>query len=207
MREDGSFLFDKKYCFLTDGLLPRPVLIYHGLDKNSDMYIDFIPQNAREVTMTFPAPFYVVPVAEMAKITIDPASAQTLTDGMGFELSYDAGGVDPGFAESLAVREVPKDKWPNLQGIDKLVALYALHPSEVTFLTPARVKFPNTANLPPGSVVHIDVIGSVIGALPYPGTLGQVASGRVTDDGTAIVSDEGSGLPNASWVGYRVAPP
>jgi hypothetical protein len=206
MAEDGTFVFDKDYCFKKLPPLTRPVFFYHGADAYSDLAYDFVPADATVVDAQFDKTLYVVAVEEMTKLTVNPEVAQTLSDSAGFELSFQAGTVDLGFAEWIAVKEVPKDKYPPIAGVETLAALYALHPGEVTFTAPAKVMFPNTTKLASGSAVDIFVISSGVGDVgPYPGTLGRVAGGLVTADGASIVSNEGEGLMNIAWAGYRAA--
>ena len=209
LNADGSFVFDKNWCYSPVGPLPRPVFIYHGLHADSDLYVDFVMPAERDVSFTFAAPLHVVPLAEMAVVPVDPDAGTTLTlaDGKGFELTFAASSVDLGFSDSVAVGVVPNNVYPPIPGTDQLLALYAMHPSEVVFTVPAAVTFPNVTKLAPGSPVEIMIIGSAPGANgPYPGTLDKVATGKVSEDGARIVSDPGQGLSSVSWVGYRPAP-
>lgn len=66
-------------------------------------------------------------------------------------------------------------------------------PPRATYDPPVRVEYPNTAGLAPGQAAYF---------LSFDHDTGQfeiVASGAVSDDGSTIVSDKGSGLPKGGW--------
>lgn len=66
-------------------------------------------------------------------------------------------------------------------------------PPRATYDPPVRVEYPNTAGLAPGQVSYF---------LSFDHDLGQyaiVASGAVSEDGSTIVTDKGSGLPKGGW--------
>lgn len=66
-------------------------------------------------------------------------------------------------------------------------------PARATYDPPVRVEYPNTAGLAPGQAAYF---------LSFDHDLGQyaiVASGAVSDDGSTIVSDKGTGLPKGGW--------
>lgn len=200
LANDGSFLYDKQFCFLG----ARPAFFFHGGDNESDLSLDFTHEGAADVDVRLEKTLYVLPVSEMRKLTLDPRIDQSLADGAGFELKFAARTVEPGLAAWIAVGAVPRDKYPPIADVETLTALYALRPAEPVFAAPASVTFPNSQNLPPGTAVDILAIGTTAWALgPHPGALGRAAGGRVTGDGAAVVSNPGEGLMGVAWVGYR----
>lgn len=204
LSEDGSFDDDINFCYRSGEPLPRPVFIYHGLGRYSDLYYDFIPPGTTRIDEFHFDGLYVAPVAEMSTLTVDLEADQLLSDGEGFELSYEAGAIEPAaLREEIGVLEMPADRYPPHDGAASLIALYAIFPDDSLFHTPATVRFPNHDGLAPGTAVEIMGLGNVESGEPYAGTFGRVAVGRVDPEGTAIVLDEGEGLSTLTWLGYR----
>lgn len=202
LNADGTFLLENNFCFAEIPPLTRPIFIFHGIGQYTDLYYDFVPPGETVVEASFPEPLYVVPLTAMASVQVTPAYAQSLTDGNGFELTFDAGAASlPLGRDSIAVWRLAPEHFPPVVGAETLTALYATAPDETIFDPPAQLRFPNTTNLSPGTVVEIMAIGNVSMDGVYAGTLGRVDTGHVDMDGTTISSD--NGVEVLGWLGYR----
>lgn len=208
MAEDGTFEVGAGSCFMPHPVFERPVLWFHGAPDHTDLHIDFIEADATEVGPLELEPTYtVVPVSEMTTLTVPAEGVATLEDGDGFALSFDAAGVDlPIGVTDLAVQKLEPTYWPPLPGVEDLRVFYATAPAGAEFDPPATLRLPNEEDLAPGTRVAIVGLGNEGTPGVHPGTLGVLAEGEVTPDGTAIELLEGEGLPGLAWVGYTLLP-
>ena len=83
---------------------------------------------------------------------------------------------------------------PMPDGATPLLA-WTLQPAGARFAPPARIEYPNVAGLPPGAA------SSFLSFDHATERFEIVASGRVSDDGSTIVSDPGDGIGIAGWGG------
>ena len=205
--DNGSFSFDTPTCFAVEGTWLRPILTYHGGGTYADVYYDFISEGATHVAMThFDQPLRTVPLDAMAAVTWDDASAQTLTDELGFALSWGAGSATLPFGvEKIAARRLTSAQLPPVAGVDTLTALYAVIPDNAEFDPPATVEFPNLDALAAGTAVEVLAIGNEASEGMHPGALGVVATAHVADDAASIVLDDGQGIAVLGWLGFRPA--
>lgn len=199
---DGSFDFTTDRCFEDAGSLPRPVFIYHGESVRTDLYYDFIGPGVTSLDTGVVPTLYAVPVESMTQLSVTASGPQKLDDGAGFELSFDAASATLSIDTNVvAVKAVAAENRPALPGMDKVEALWATYPSDVSFDPPAMLRLPNTANLAPGTQVDIMAIGTSIGFDPYPGSLAKVDDGVVSPDGSYISTTVG--VSTLAWFGYQ----
>jgi hypothetical protein len=102
----------------------------------------------------------------------------------------------------LSVSQVHTDKVPMPPPNATAPSLFwTVQPPRVKFNPPARIQIPNTEGIPPGSVTEI---------FCYNHDLEEFASGgtaRVSEDGSIIVSDPGSGVIVSGWGDAPPPPP
>ncbi|MBK8258951.1 MAG: hypothetical protein IPK82_40610 [Polyangiaceae bacterium] len=97
---------------------------------------------------------------------------------------------------------------PDMPGVDPslgIEAIFGVAPLETVFCPPAKVHFPNTAGLPAGADVEILIQG--LDALQHWAPYGEwlkVSDGKVSADGSEIVTVDGQGLPVLSTFGVRL---
>jgi hypothetical protein len=150
--------------------------------------------------------------------SLDPANARTydgtrdveltVTGIEGLRMVVRAGSMrradgsvpGPGDPAVIALNQVHTDDVPMAlpDGIAPPFA-WTLQPSGATFDPPIEVSMPNMAGLLAGAVVYF---------LNFDHNLERfaiVASGRVSDDGSTLVSDPGGGIGEAGWGG--ICPP
>lgn len=209
LEADGTFSFDNDFCFARTPPLTRPVFIYHGLDAYSELYFDFVPDTGGAVridSVVFEETFRAMPLADMAQVPRTGAMT-TLDDGAGFTLTFDDATAEPPFGvEKWGVAELDADDYPNIEGAEELVALYAVYHVSATFDPPATVVFPNHANLPPGTPIDVMQVGDFATEGVYAGTLGKTASAVVSADGASIELEPGEGIRVLTPIGYRPRP-
>ncbi len=70
---------------------------------------------------------------------------------------------------------------------------WTLQPAGATFDPPIQISYPNMSALPPGSIAFFLSFNHATGNFEI------VAPGTVTDDGSTIISDPGTGLTVAGW--------
>lgn len=85
--------------------------------------------------------------------------------------------------------------------------IVALTPTLAAICPPARLSLPNDANWPAGSELEFYLHGVDIEErwAPYAGWA-KVSTGRVTGDGTQIVTDADGGIPQLGVIGVRRKP-
>lgn len=133
-------------------------------------------------------------------LTYDPSivDPQRLATGDGFAITLRAGDLRiEGFdAPKLFAVQVPLEKAPPFgEPLSRLHALYVLEPLQSTVAKPAPVEFPNPRALAVGT--KVDIV-----QLDYAkGVLTKAASGHVRDDGK-VVSDDGAGITELTWIGF-----
>src|SRR5262249_13691075 len=102
----------------------------------------------------------------------------------------------------LSVSQVHTDKVPMPPPNATAPQLFwTVQPPRVKFDPPIRITIPNTGGLPPGTVTEV---------FCYNHDLEQFASGgtaRVSNDGSVIVSDPGSGVIVSGWGAAPPPPP
>ena len=203
---DGAFAFADGMCFPAEGRYRRPYLLFHGGDDFTDLHLALVSDDRAALdVVAFDAPLPVVARSEMAVLTLDPGADQTLGDGAGFALSYTAGAAAiPWGGEQLAVARVAPERYPPVAGVETLEALYATAPADVRFDPPAQLRLPLDQALAAGTRVEIVGLGNEETATVYPGELGRVAWGEVSDDGRFVETANGEGLAVLTWLGWRL---
>lgn len=73
---------------------------------------------------------------------------------------------------------------------------WTLQPAGSTFDPPVEIQFPNLAGLAPGSTIYFLSFNHATSRFEI------VATGHVTDDGSLMISDPGSGITLAGWGGF-----
>ena len=73
---------------------------------------------------------------------------------------------------------------------------WTLQPAGATFDPPIEIEFPNIAALAPAAIMYFLSFNHDTGRFEI------VATGHVTDDGAAMVTDPGSGISTAGWGGF-----
>jgi hypothetical protein len=201
----GTFVFAQERCFSKEGLLTRPFFIYHGTGEQLEVFFDFVDPEATVVDNAVLPTLFTMPLASMSSITFNASGQNVLSDGTGFELTFN--GPDTDFPLDLTktgVKAVAPEHRPPLPGMESVEGLWATYPADVIFKKPAVLKLPNTAGLAPGTMVEIVEIGITVTTTPYPGSMEKVDDGKVSDDGTSIVSV--NGVNSLGWFGYRTVP-
>lgn len=89
-----------------------------------------------------------------------------------------------------------------------LGVIWGLAPVNATLMPPATLTIPNSASWPAGSKVdfYMNGVESAVGVVVPYGAWGSVGTGTVSQDGTTISTDTGSGngIPVLSMVGARL---
>ncbi len=108
----------------------------------------------------------------------------------------------------LSARRIPLDQPPAfLSETPPLLGLYAF--TSATILdTQFVVHIDNDTHLAPGTTVDLYALGGIYtilanGTQLREANFEQFGTATVSEDGSEIVSDSGSGLPFFSWLGYR----
>lgn len=130
----------------------------------------------------------------------DVADPQKLTTPDGFAITLRAADLHvEGFGDpKLYAVPIPPDKAPPFAAVPRLHALYVLEPLQSTIASPAAVEFSNPKGLAVGAKVDILQLDYLKGELVVR------ASGHVRADGK-IVSDDGSGITELTWIGFAPA--
>jgi len=130
----------------------------------------------------------------------DVVEPQKLTTSDGFSITLRAADLHiEGFGDAkLYAVPIPLDKTPPFAAVSRLHALYVLEPLQSSIASPSAVEFPNPRGLPVGSKVDIFQLDYSKGELVVH------ASGHVRADGK-VVSDDGSGITELTWVGFAPA--
>ena len=133
----------------------------------------------------------------------DVVEPQRLATADGFAITIRAADLKiEGFGEpKLYAVSIPREKAPPFGPIvDRLHALYVLEPLQSTLAKPAPIELPNPQALAVGA--KVDIV-----ALDYwKGALVPRAKGHVRADGK-VVSDDGEGITELTWVGFAPAAP
>ncbi|MEM7204904.1 MAG: hypothetical protein AAF628_31905 [Planctomycetota bacterium] len=74
---------------------------------------------------------------------------------------------------------------------------WTMQPADTTFDPPVDIELPNLSGLPPGAVTDLLSFNHQVGEFEV------AATGRVSDDGTRIVSDPGQGIRTSGWGAWR----
>lgn len=94
----------------------------------------------------------------------------------------------------IHVALIPSDKIPMLPPEGKVARFFvAIEPPLVKFSPPADVQFPNSDNLPPGTVTEIFSFDHNLGLFV------PVGRGQVSEDGSVIRSLPGEGMIHGGW--------
>jgi hypothetical protein len=202
-----------------DGEVPGDTILIRGEQiPGADVY-PFIAEKTelllgRElfvgVNNVIDRPIYL-PVLDLAQgEVIDPLADTTvdaaLKDGeapasvfVGAGTLEDQGGGM--FSGILSITEVPSDLTPAALPDDLSPdVVITVQPGEMIFTAPAPLTMPNRAGWPPGTVMDLWSIN------PESGAFDKVGTGKVSADGTVIVTTSG-GIINSSWHFFTPPPP
>lgn len=156
-----------------------------------------------------PHPIFLPPVEISRAVMVggDQDVLLTLPGVEGFEMRVRANSVtfpDGARVGPLVVNAVHADRLPMVPPI--LAARFAgvgwtIQPTGTRFDPPIEVRIPNTDGLAPGRTLPIVQWDHDLAVFVPMG------HGTVTEDGTAIVSDAGSGITKAGWGGGGPPPP
>lgn len=139
------------------------------------------PANARPYSTTEET-ILTVEGVEGLKMTIAPGSMRLAT------------GQPAPNGTIIALNQVHHDKvpMPMPDGASPPFA-WTLQPAGAHFDPPIRIEYPNMSFLPPGAIANFLSFNHDTGKFEI------ICSGHVTDDGSTIVSDAGTGLSIAGW--------
>ncbi len=100
----------------------------------------------------------------------------------------------PGDPATLSVNQVHFDEVP-MPPPDGAAPLFVgtLQPAGSVFDPPIEVRYPNLTGLPPGSITYFYSFDHDTHSFEI------VATGRISDDGACITTDDGSGIAKAGW--------
>lgn len=121
-------------------------------------------------------------------------------DGLKFTLKADSMTLEngskptPGAPVKLSLNQVHHDDvpMPMPDGVGPAFA-WTFQPPAATFNPPVAIEYPNMSVLPPGATAYFLTFNHDLGAFEI------VAPGTVTDDGSMIVTPEGTGLTLSGW--------
>ena len=210
LASDGTFTMEVNHCYGKSAFYGVPVMIYHGWPEYADVTVKIVPDGMTDVPFADTGVITTVATSSMSKYAYPEQVAQTFTDRAGF--SVDVGDCElelPAFQEDVYLGAVDLDDFPLGTPPPELVGLYFVAPDNSYFTTPATVRFPNTAQLAPGTPVELMALGNMgTTTVIEAGTFDVIGSGRVSDDGMYVESVPGvdSGLITLGWIGYGVAP-
>jgi len=181
-------------------------------------YWDMEDLNLVDNEIVFVEPFVIYDQGESFADMDFGISEPTLVDGSGVTFTVDADEWSPGIFEpvSICIKRFPMDEYVPcfLDEADLPDALYSMTPEWLSFSTPGGIEatFENSENLTPGSMVDFFFLGSNdTQIIPLEGTPVHLhtgewykfGTGSVSEDGSIITTDVGSGLPGIGWVGYK----
>lgn len=111
--------------------------------------------------------------------------------------------------ERLSARRIPTDAVGLCGGAEAFDGLYVSYPEDRIDPPGFALRVPNTTGLPAGATVDFFVLGGLDcrlldGTLVKDGEWAKFGEGRVSDDGTTILTNEDAGLPCTNWMGYRL---
>lgn len=164
----------------VENSLPTPVLLPPLNPKNARVY-----DGTKDVELT-------VEGIEGLKMVVKKNSMR-LRDGTFPDSTHPA---------IISLNQVHFDKIP-MPMPDGTAPQYSgtLQPMGATFDPPVQVIFPNITGLPPGTVSNFNSFNHETNRFEI------VATGHITEDGTAFVTDPGSGIPVAGWHSPEPPPP
>jgi hypothetical protein len=209
LRADGTFSIAINHCYGSSVFYEVPVFIYHGEPAYAGVTVKFVPDGATDVPTADIGVITTVATDAMKSYSYPEAVATTFTDDSGF--SIDVAECElrlPAFEEELHVGEVALEDFPLPTTPSDLLGLYFVGPDNSHFEVPGLVRFPNTTQLAPGTVVDLMALGNMgTTTVIEAGTWGVVGSGRVSSDGMHVESDpaQDGGLITLGWIGYRRA--
>ena len=141
---------------------------------------------------------YMLPRVDAVGMAMVEPTKETVIDNTNIKvkLTVPMGAVENSdgtpYTGSLSVSEVPIDATPReLPETLRPSQLLTLQPIGLRFTSPADITFPNTDNLPPGTVMDLF-------SLSERGGFEKVGRGMVSDDGESISLFEG-GIRSTTW--------
>lgn len=149
------------------------------------------------------------PATELpAKGDVNAPRDVTFDDGLVLEVTPSGYYSGTGGYERLSGRRVDAEAVGLCDESIGFDGLYAFFPEGEIDAPGFGLRIPNTTEIPSGETVDLFVLGGLKCELydgtPVPeATWAKFGEGTVSDDGKTIVSDEGSGLPCFTWLGYR----
>jgi len=108
----------------------------------------------------------------------------------------------------VAARRIPTDAIGLCGEAPTFDGLYAFYPEATVDAPGFGLSIPNVDEYPAGTKVELFVLGSIDcrlhnGTTVPEATWAKFGEATVSEDGAAIVADEGSGLPCLTWLAYR----
>jgi len=174
-------------------------------------YVSFATAVTQQNT-TF-SPITVVPLPSTGaafptaagQVTSGPVTLQVAAGAVTFDVSQ----PDDAATQSFRAAQVDVAKVPApLPSSITLAAIWGLAPVNATLNPPGTLTIPNSASWPAGSKVDFYMNGAEpVAAAPVPyGSWGPVGTGTVSQDGSTITTDTGTGngIPVLSMVGVRL---
>jgi len=185
--------------FIVKNILPsssKRLILYGPTAKDgpyASLSFAFTDGDADVELPAIVTPKLETPLAYRADLT-DP---QRLTTSDGFAMTVRAADLHvEGFDDTkLFAVPIPIAKAPPFAVASKLHALYVLEPLQSTLAKPAPVEFPNPNGLAAGSKVDVFQLDY------WKGELVRRAGGHVRDDGK-VVTDDGEGITELTWIGF-----
>jgi hypothetical protein len=181
-------------------------------------YWDMEDLNFVENEILFTEPFIIFDQGE-SYADIDFGIAEpTVVEGSGVKFTVEAAEWFPGIFEpvSICIERFPLAEYVPcfLDEGDLPDAVYSMTPDWLSFSTPGGIEatFENTEELAPGAQVNFFVLGTLdTQIIPlegetihlHTGDWHNLGTGTVSEDGSVITTDPGSGLPGIGWVGYK----
>jgi hypothetical protein len=174
--------------------------------------------NFVENEIVFTEPFIVFDQGESYADIDFGISETTVVEGSGLKFAVEADEWFPGIFEpvSICIERFPLEEYVPcfLDEGDLPDAVFSMTPDWLSFSTPGGIEatFENTEGLAPGSQVNFFVLGTLdTQIIPlegdpihlHTGDWHNLGTGTVSDDGSVITTDPGSGLPGIGWVGYK----
>lgn len=169
--------------------------------------LHFLPMIIPNAENTLGMPAVLPPLNPNNAVTFDNTQDVELTvEGIeGLKMTIRAGSMrrfdgtvpKPGSSAIVSLNQVHFDKipMPMPNGAAPPFA-WTLQPSGSTFDPPVEIELPNMAGLPADAVVYFLSFNHATNRFEI------AASGHVTADGRALVTDPGSGLVTAGWGGF-----
>lgn len=179
----------------------KRLIVYGPTAKNGPYAsLSFAFNGANDADYAFSRPIVTPKLDAPLPYRPEVAEPQRLTTSDGFAITLRAADLHiEGFGDAkLYAVPIPLDRAPPFAALSRLHALYVLEPLQSTIASPAAVEFPNPKGLP--AAAKVDIL-----QLDYlQGELVKRATGHVRDDGE-VVSDDGQGITELTWVGFAPA--